>query len=162
MKLVKAIAILFSVVMVAMLIGATARAQQSSFAEAQPTPGPLLNPNCCSDAPASPPPPGFDRHPGDWANVRKMSEAHGDRGCMLLCGFAEELWRRKKAGQINQPNTAPSPSDQPQGLFPLPGGASGYILPAQSCVWRIVDFGRTGSRSADLLTAERELKSRSE
>ena len=37
----------------------------------------------------------------------------------------------EEGGQLNQPNTAPSPSDQPQGPFPLPGGASGYVLPAQ-------------------------------
>jgi len=88
------------------------------------------NANWCADAPASPPPPGFELRPGDWPNVRKMCAAHmHDRGCVGLCAFAEELWRRKKAGQPNQPSTAPSPSDQPQGPFPLPGGASGYILP---------------------------------
>ncbi len=96
------------------------------------TPAVTAGPSWCTDAPASPPPPGFERRPGDWANVRKMCGAHMyDRGCMRLCAFAEELWRRKRAGQLNQPNTAPSPSDQPQGPFPLPGGASGYILPAR-------------------------------
>jgi hypothetical protein len=92
---------------------------------------PTGRPQWCTDAPASPPPPGFDRHPGDWANVRKMCEARADSGCRRLCALAEELWSRKKVGQMNQPNTFPPATDKPQGPFPLPGGAKGYILPIQ-------------------------------
>ena len=33
---------------------------------------------------------------------------------------------------------------------------------SRACVWRIADFGRTGRRSADLLTVERGLEFRSE
>src|ERR1700685_232517 len=90
---------------------------------------PTNGPQWCTDAPASPPPPGFEHRPGDWANVRKMCAAHGDRGCMWLCELALELWSMKKAGRLNQPNTFPPATDKPQGPFPLPGGAKGDILP---------------------------------
>lgn len=53
---------------------------------------PTSSPQWCTDAPASPPPPGFEHRRGDWTNVREMCGAHmGDRGCMRLCAFAEEL-----------------------------------------------------------------------
>jgi hypothetical protein len=123
MKIVKAI------VMVVAVGGLSVTADARAHA-AGPTGS--VSPSWCQGVPASPPPPGFERHPGDWASVREMCGAHMyDRGCRSLCMLAEELWSRKKAGRLNQPNTAPSPSSQPQGPFPLPGGASGYILPAQ-------------------------------
>jgi hypothetical protein len=71
---------------------------------------PTSSPQWCTDAPASPPPPGFDRHPGDWANVRKMCAAHGDRGCMWLCELALELWRREKASKLNRGAQQPTPA----------------------------------------------------
>ena len=92
---------------------------------------PTSSPQWCTDAPASPPPPGFEHRPGDWVNVRKMCVAHDDRGCMWLCELALELWSMKKAGRLNQSNNFPPATDKTQGPFPLPGGAKGYILPAQ-------------------------------
>ena len=92
---------------------------------------PTSSPQWCTDAPASPPPPGFEHRPGGWANVRKMCAAHRGRGCMWLCELALELWSMKKAGRLNQPDTFPPATDKPQGPFPLPGGAKGYILPIQ-------------------------------
>jgi len=123
MKVVKAIAI--TVILAAMSMGTSASAQQ-------PTPAVTAGRAWCPDAPASPPPPGFEHHLGDWAATRKLCGARmDDRGCRNLCEFAVELWSMKKAGRLNQPNSAPSPTDQTQGPFPLPGGASGFILPAQ-------------------------------
>jgi hypothetical protein len=112
--------------MVAALMGANASAQQ-------PTAATLLNPNWCSDVPASPPPPYFDHHPGEWAETRQlcMSARKGDTGCAYACGDARERWSQQKAGRLDQPSIFPSPTDKPQGPFPLPGGASGYILPVQ-------------------------------
>ena len=54
-----------------------------------------------------------------------------DRRCMYICEFTGELWSMKKASRLNCPNTFPLATDKPQGPFPLPGGAEGYILPAQ-------------------------------
>ena len=98
--------------------------------EDQSAPG---NPNWCSDVPASPPPPNFDYgRPGNWAAFRKMCMSAGaGMGCGYICGFAKDLWRLQKSGRLNQPNTFPSPTDKPQGPFPLPGGGSGFILPVQ-------------------------------
>jgi hypothetical protein len=108
-----------------------------------PTPAPesqtatsasLTNPNWCADVPASPPPPKFDAgHPGNWAATRKMcmNAKGGEMGCGYICRFAEDLWRMQKSGRLNQPDTFPSPTDKPQGPFPLPGGGSGLILPEQ-------------------------------
>jgi hypothetical protein len=91
MNFAKAIVTAMVVALGAALVGARASAQQ-------PTAAVTAGPNWCTDAPASPPPPGFELRPGDWANVRKMCAAHMyDRGCVGLCAFAEELWRRKKA-----------------------------------------------------------------
>jgi hypothetical protein len=102
------------------------------------TSGSPPNPGWCADVPASPPPPNFDKdHPGKWAAVRKMctnamkAGSHDNKGCGYICGFARDLWRLQKSGQLNQPSTFPTPSDKPQGPFPLPGGGSGFILPAQ-------------------------------
>jgi hypothetical protein len=89
------------------------------------------SPQWCTDAPASPPPPGLEHHPGDWANLRKKCAAHDDRGCMYICSFAVELWSMKRSGRLNQPNTFRPATDKFQGPFPLPGGAKGYILPIQ-------------------------------
>ena len=92
------------------------------------------NPNWCADVPASPPPPKFDAgHPGNWAATRKMcmNAKRGEMGCGDICRFAEDLWRMQKSGRLNQPDTFPSPTDKPQGPFPLPGGGSGFILPEQ-------------------------------
>jgi hypothetical protein len=95
--------------------------------------GPTSTPQWRPDAPASPPPPGFEHRPGDWTAARKMCGARlHDRGCRYICSFALELWSMKKAGRLNQPNTFPPATDKPQGPFALPGGAKGYILPAQS------------------------------
>src|SRR6266404_2539809 len=99
----------------------------------QPTPSAPLNPNWCSRAPASPPPPQFEHKPGQWAAVRQicMNVRKGDKGCEDICQTAEDLWNLKKSGRLNQPNTWPSQTDKPLGPFPLPGGASGYVVPAQ-------------------------------
>ena len=99
----------------------------------QPTPSAPLNPNWCSSAPASPPPPQFEHKPGQWAAVRQicMNVRKGDKGCEDICQTAEDLWNLKKSGRLNQPNTWPSQTDKPLGPFPLPGGASGYVVPAQ-------------------------------
>ncbi len=90
-------------------------------------------PNWCSDVPASPPPPTFEHHPGEWAEARQlcMSARKGDRRCRYICADAQDRWRLQKSGRLNEPNTFPTPTDQPQGPFPLPGGGSGYILPEQ-------------------------------
>ena len=100
----------------------------------RPTPAALLNPNWCSEVPASPPPPNLEHHPGDWAALRERCMSTGpDRSglCSELCQDAKDRWKQQKAGLLSQPSTFPSPTDQPLGPFPLPGGGSGYILPAQ-------------------------------
>ncbi len=98
-----------------------------------PTPVAPLNPNWCSQVPASPPPPYFEHHPGAWAAERQMcmNLDKNDRACASICINAIDRWNLQKAGRFNQPDTFPSPTDQPQGPFPLPGGANGYILPVQ-------------------------------
>jgi hypothetical protein len=112
---------------------ANAEAQLPSAATPQATPAALLNPNWCSGVPVSPPPPNFELRPGNWAAARQMCMNVGktDMGCIYICGYAEDLWRMQKSGRLNQPDSFPSPTDQPQGPFPLPGGSRGYILPAQ-------------------------------
>ena len=82
------------------LVMASASAQQPSSATPQPTPAALLNPNWCSDVPASPPPPYFEHHPGEWAEARQlcMSASKGDRGCAYACENAEERWSLQKSG----------------------------------------------------------------
>ena len=133
MYIVKAAGTAIVFALVAAMMVLSAGAQQPDAAARQPTHVAPLNPNWCSDVPASPPPPYFEHHPGEWAEARQlcMSARKMDRGCMNICGNAEERWSLQKAGRLNQPNTFPSPTDQPQGPFPLPGGGSGYILPAQ-------------------------------
>jgi hypothetical protein len=93
------------------------------------------NPNWCSDVPASPPPPNFEIRPGDWAAFRKMcmNDKSGGMGCGYICSGATErwhLWKLQQSGQL-KPDSFPSPTDKPQGPFPLPGGAKGFILPVQ-------------------------------
>ena len=112
MKIVKSMAIVILFAMVASLMGASARAQQ-------PTAAALLNPNWCSDVPASPPPPNLENHPGEWAEIRQlcMRARKGDTGCDYACGGAKERWSLQKAGRLNQPNTFPSPTDKPQRPF---------------------------------------------
>jgi hypothetical protein len=128
MKVVKSIAIVIVFAMVAAFMGANASAQQATAA---PTAAPR-NPNWCSDVPASPPPPNFEHSPGAWAAARQMCmNLSFNMGCVYICENAEDRWRQQKSGLRNQPNTFPSPTDKPQGPFPLPGGASGYILPEQ-------------------------------
>ena len=131
MNVVKAIVIV--VTLVAALMGASASAQQPASATPQPTPAALRNPNWCSQVPASPPPPYFEHHPGAWAAERQMcmNLDKNDRACASICINAIDRWNLQKAGRFNQPDTFPSPTDQPQGPFPLPGGANGYILPVQ-------------------------------
>ncbi len=126
MKIVKAIAIVILVAVVAALVAASVGAQP-------PTPAAPINPNWCSDVPASPPPPNFEHHRGDWTAIRQrcMNVGRRERGCALICADAEERWSQQKAGLLNRPDTFPPTTDKPQGPFPLPGGASGYILPAQ-------------------------------
>jgi hypothetical protein len=98
---------------------------------ATPTPAPQ-NPNWCSDVPASPPPPNLEHHPGDWAVLRKRCMNNSsDLLCAPLCQDAKDRWKQQKEGLLNQPSTFTTPTDQPQGPFPLSGGGSGYILPAQ-------------------------------
>ena len=99
----------------------------------QATPSAPLNPNWCSQAPSSPPPPQFEHKPGQWAAVRQicMNVRKADKGCADLCQTAEDLWNLQKSGRLNQPNTWPSHTDKPLRPFPLPGGASGYVVPAQ-------------------------------
>jgi hypothetical protein len=101
---------------------------------ATPTPAPR-NPNWCADVPASPPPPNFEHSPGAWAATRTMcmNAKGGEMGCGYICGNARErwhLWKLQRSGQL-KPNALPSPTDKPQGPFPVPGGGSGFILPAQ-------------------------------
>jgi hypothetical protein len=111
---------------------ANAEAQLPPAPTPQATRAALLNPNWCSDVPASPPPPNFELRSGNWASFRQMCmNLSFDMGCVYTCGYAEDLWRLQKSGKLNQPNTFPSPTDQPQGPFPQPGGSKGYILPAQ-------------------------------
>jgi hypothetical protein len=125
MNFVKTNAVVIVVTLVAALMGANASAQQ-------PTPAALLNPNWCSDVPASPPPPNLEQHPGDWAVLwKRCMNNRSDILCAPLCQSAKDRWKQQKAGLLNQPRTFPTPNDQPQGPFPLPGGGSGYILPAQ-------------------------------
>src|SRR5260370_23309066 len=132
MKFVKATAIVVFVAIGSALLVANAEAQLPPAATPQATPAALLNPNWCSDVPASPPPPYFEHHPGAWAEARQMCmNLSFDMGCVYICGDAQDRWRLKKSGRLNQPNTFPSPTDQPPGPFPLPDGSSGYILPAQ-------------------------------
>jgi hypothetical protein len=132
MNFVKAAAIAIFIAIGSALMVANAEAQLPPAATPQATPAALLNPNWCSDVPASPPPPNFDYRPGEWAYVRKMCMAKmSDLSCTGFCRNAEDRWRQQKAGLLNQPNALPSPTDKLQGPFPLPGGASGYILPAQ-------------------------------
>jgi hypothetical protein len=116
------------------------------------------NPNWCSDVPASPPPPNFETgHPGKWAAFREMcmNAKGGNMGCGHICGYAEDLWRLQKSGRLNQPNTFPSPTDQPQGPFPLPGGGSGFILPKQPAP-SVPAPSPDASESVDLSRRERE------
>jgi hypothetical protein len=90
------------------------------------------NPDWCSDVPASPSPPNFDYQRGEWAAGRYMCmHKRPDLSCGELCLDAEERWRQKKAGLLDRASTFPSPTDKPQGPFPGPGGAKGYILPMQ-------------------------------
>ena len=133
MTVVKAKAIVIVVTLVAALMGASASAQQPASATPQPTPAALRNPNWCSQVPASPPPPYFEHHPGAWAAERQMcmNLDKNDRACASICINAIDRWNLQKAGRFNQPDTFPSLTDQPQGPFPLPGGANGYILPVQ-------------------------------
>jgi hypothetical protein len=53
----------------------------------QPTPSAPLNPNWCSSAPPSPPPPQFEHKPGQWAAARQicMNVRKGDKGCEDIC-----------------------------------------------------------------------------
>lgn len=90
-----------------------------------------VNPNWCSDVPASPAPPKFENNPGDWAYTRSqcIKKPAADAGCWYACQGARELWGRVKAGTLNLPQDHPSSTTVPQGPFPLPGGGSGYIAP---------------------------------
>ncbi len=101
-------------VIVTALFAASASAQQ-------PTPSSPLNPNWCSSAPASPPPPQFEQRPGDWAEARQMcmNLPNADKGCGYICQTAKDLWNLQKLGRLNQR----SPS-------PLPSGASQHVVPA--------------------------------
>ena len=133
MNFVKATAIVVFVAIGSALIVANTEAQLPSAATPKAAPAPLLNPNWCSDVPASPPPPNFEHHSGEWTEARQlcMRARKTDLGCANACGDAKESWSQQKAGLLNHPNAVPSPTDKLQGPFPLPGGASGYILPAQ-------------------------------
>jgi hypothetical protein len=97
--------------------------------------GSPIYPNWCSDVPESPPPPNFEIRPGDWVAFRSMcmNAKTPDMGCGYICNGARErwhLWKVQQSGQL-KPNSFPSPTDKPQGPFPLPGGAKGFILPVQ-------------------------------
>jgi len=132
MYIVKAVgtAIVFALVVALMVL--SAGAQQPDSGMPQPTHVAPLNPNWCSNVPASPPPPNLEHRPGDWAVLRKRCmNNRPDELCSILCRNAEERWKQQKAGLLNQPSTFPTPTDKPQGPFPLPGGGSGYILPVQ-------------------------------
>ncbi len=101
---------------------------RTASAQQPPTTVPA-NPNWCSDVPASPPPPRFTA--AEWASLRQRctNSTTRDDTCGDMCEGARELWRRAKAGQLNQPLILPSPTNELQGPFPLEGGAKGYILP---------------------------------
>jgi hypothetical protein len=131
MNFVRASAIVVFIAIGSALIVVNAEAQLPPAAQA--TPAALLNPNWCSDVPASPAPPYFEHHPGEWTEARRMctSARKADLGCAYICGDARDRWNLKKSGRLNKPDSFPSPTDNPQGPFPLSGGASGYILPAQ-------------------------------
>ena len=60
-----------------------------------------------------------------------MNAGVNDRSCASICINAIDRWNLQKAGRFDQPDSFPTPTDQPQGPFPLPGGANGYILPVQ-------------------------------
>ena len=111
------------------LTAAPALAQQPA---ASPAPAPL-NPNWCSDVPASPPPPHYENIPGEWAARRKMClNATGHlawKTCGDICLRARELWQRAKEGTLDQPSTFPPATDKLQTPLPVPGGGSGYPLP---------------------------------
>ena len=79
----------------------------------QPTLLPPLNPNWCSAVPASPPPPRFEHHTGEWAEARQMcmSARKWDLGCADICGEAKDLWRMQKSGVFDKPKFSPPASD---------------------------------------------------
>jgi hypothetical protein len=148
MNFVKATSIAIFVAIGSPLMVANAEAQLPSAARPQATPAALLNPNWCSDVPASPPPPNFEHHPGEWTEARQLCTRarKTDLGCANACGDAKERWSQQKAGLLNHPNAVPSPTDKLQGAFPLPRGASGYILPAQPAPAR---GGRTSEKKPE-------------
>jgi hypothetical protein len=83
---------------------------------------PPLNPNWCSDVPASPPPPRFETYPGTWAEVRNQctNAVPANMECIGICEGARELW-----AAYNSPAPVATPwnsTGSPQGPFPLPGG----------------------------------------
>ena len=103
-------------IMVTALSAANAAAQQ-------PTPSSPVNPSWCSSAPASPPPPQFEQHPGDWTAVRQMcmNLPNANKGCSYICQTAKDLWNLQKLGRLKHSGSFPSP---------LPSGASRYVVPA--------------------------------
>lgn len=126
MQLVKVLAIVIVVGGGGMLMAARANAHA-----AQSTTQVRPNPKWCSDVPASPAPPNFNRYYGNWAVARKRcTSAHADFDCIDSCIAARDLWNRKRLGILDKPDTFPSSTDKLQGPFPLPGGGNGYILPA--------------------------------
>ncbi len=114
---------------------AECRVAENFWAESEgKSPLPPLNPNWCPGVPASPAPPHYENHPGDWAAESQlcMNTAGFDATCMYLCEGAQERWARARAGTLNQKSDFPESTTQPQGPFPVPGGGYGYILPVPS------------------------------
>jgi hypothetical protein len=74
----------------------------------QPTAKPPINPNWCSDVPASPPPPHFENknNPGEWAAIRNTCLNRFDDTCRDMCMAAREMWDRAKKGEFNRPSTS--------------------------------------------------------
>ena len=115
-----------------LIVVAIAGPLMASSADAQqPTPAAPVNPNWCSEVPASPAPPEFERRFGSWDAIRKScsSGLEDIRTCSDLCLGAQELWAMKKSGNLGKSRVTPS-TDKLQGPFPLPGGGNEYILPA--------------------------------
>jgi hypothetical protein len=95
----------------------------------------------CPEVPQTPPPPHFELHPGDWANIHKycssLSRANFPsdfayysawRECANQCALAIDRWGESK-NPPPKPKTVYQSTAKPQGPFQLPGGTTGYILP---------------------------------
>ena len=81
----------------------------SSASAQQPAPAAPLNPQWCSDVPASPPPPNLEHHLGDWAILRnRCMNNRSDLLCAPLCQDAKDRWKQQKAGLLNHPSSFPA------------------------------------------------------